>query len=152
MKKFNLFALPALLVLAFSFGGCEQKVTTELKEVHWDRDMCGRCTMVVSERKFAVQVINPETGKSRMFDDIGCTVLWFAEERIPWADKAKIWITDAETGEWIDARNAFYDTDSLTPMGFGFGAHKAKSGIQEDEEVISYDEVQKRLMKKGTGH
>ena len=104
-------------LLLIGFNGCEKKqITTELQEVHWDRDMCERCKMVTSDRHHAVQVINPKTGKAYMFDDIGCAVLWFDEEKIAWKDQAKVWMTDVDTGTWIDARDAFYDADNVTPM------------------------------------
>ena len=141
--RFFLFSL----LLAIGFGGCEKRDPTALHKVHWDRDMCERCKMVVSERHHAVQVINPQTGRSYMFDDIGCTVLWFDEEKIEWADSAKIWITDAETGEWIDARTAFYDTYNITPMAYGLGAHKSKEGMKPELEILDYHAMIKRVKK-----
>ena len=33
------------------FLACEKKAETGVAEVHWDRDMCSRCVMVVSDRK-----------------------------------------------------------------------------------------------------
>jgi len=148
MKKF--FLLLGLGISILNFVGCEKRsITTQPSEVHWDRDMCSRCAMVVSDRKNTTQVINPENGKVYMFDDIGCMVLWFENEKIPWKDKAVIWITDASTGKWIDARKAFYDTENITPMAYGFCAHKSKDTIAKDQEIIDYDEVAKRVKKIG---
>jgi len=130
------------LFLLLSFTGCEKKqITTDLQEVHWDRDMCQRCKMVTSDRHHTVQVINPKTGKAYMFDDIGCALLWFEEENIAWKDQAKVWITDNETGKWIDARTAYYDAGNVTPMAYGFAAHENKKSIKEGETVITYDEL-----------
>ncbi|SFV52863.1 hypothetical protein MNB_SV-12-1347 [hydrothermal vent metagenome] len=111
--------------------------------------MCARCVMVVSDRKNTVQVRDPRTGKKYMFDDIGCTILWFKDKKIEWKDQAKIWITDVNTGEWIDARTAFYDTENITPMAYGFSAHKTKSTIKEGQEIINFEEVTKRVIKIG---
>ncbi len=147
MTKYLRFLL--LISLSFTFLACEKKVETGVAKVHWDRDMCARCVMVVSDRKNTVQIRNPETGKTYMFDDIGCTILWFKEENIAWADKAIIWITDVNTGEFINAKTAFYDTQNITPMAYGFSAHKTKETIKEDEEIIDYDEVEKRVIKIG---
>nr|WP_321268615.1 hypothetical protein [uncultured Sulfurimonas sp.] len=138
-----------LFVAGIMFLACEKKVETGVAEVHWDRDMCSRCVMVVSDRKNTVQIRNPETSRTYMFDDIGCTILWFEEEKIEWKDKAIIWITDLTTGEFIDAKTAFYDTNNVTPMAYGFSAHKTKDTIKEGEEIISYDEVVKRVIKIG---
>ena len=143
-----LFILSALF-LTLTFSGCEKKSTTAVSKVHWDRDMCARCVMVVSDRVNTVQVRNPDTGKSYMFDDLGCTVLWFEEEKIAWKDKAVIWINDNKTGKWINARTAHYDTGNITPMDFGFAAHKEKASIKADKEIIGYEEVAKRIIKMG---
>ncbi len=147
MKK-TLFLLSAL-ILTLSFDGCEKKSTTAVAEVHWDRDMCARCVMVVSDRVNTVQVRNPDNGKTYMFDDLGCAVLWFEEEKIAWKNKAVIWINDNQTGRWINARTAFYDADNITPMDYGFAAHKEKSGIKKGKEVLSFKEVEKRILKMG---
>ena len=138
---------PLLLasLIMFTQTGCEERSKTELAEVHWDRDMCARCVMVVSDRQNTVQVKNPTTGESYMFDDLGCAVLWFKENKIEWKDKAMIWITDLESGEWIDARTAFYDAGNVTPMAFGFSAHKTKEAIQKGKEVLSFGIVSQKI-------
>lgn len=138
-------ALFLAIAVLLSFSACEREITTELKKVHWDRDMCERCRMVVSDRTHAVQAIDMTTGRSYMFDDIGCTVLWFDDEKIEWASQAKIWITDVVTGKWIDARTAFYDTNNITPMAYGFAAHESKSTIKEGEEIIDFTEASRRI-------
>jgi len=144
VKYFKLFI--SLFVVVF-FGACESKSSkTALSEVHWDRDMCSRCVMVVSDRKNSVQVKNPDNGNKHMFDDIGCMALWFEEENISWKNKAVVWITDVQSGEWIDAKTAFYDTNNKTPMAYGFSAHKTKESIDKGEEIIGYDEVLKRVL------
>ncbi|WP_294966883.1 hypothetical protein [Sulfurimonas sp.] len=138
-----------IFVIGITFLACEKKVEKGVSEVHWDRDMCSRCVMVVSDRKNTVQVRNPETSKAYMFDDIGCMALWFEDENIEWKDKAIVWITDVKSGEFIDARVAFYDTNNITPMAYGFSAHISKDSITEGEEIISYDEVINRVVKIG---
>ncbi len=147
MTKLLLFIFYALIFILFS--GCEERSKTDVAEVHWDRDMCARCVMVVSDRHNTTQVRNPKTGKKYMFDDIGCTILWFKNEKIAWKDQAIIWITDANTGEWIDARKAFYDTENVTPMAYGFSAHKDKNAIKEGQEIIDFEELSRRVIKIG---
>jgi len=145
----NYFKFLIGVFLVFSFNACEKKSTTEVATVHWDRDMCARCVMVVSDRHNTTQVIDPKTGKKYMFDDIGCIALWFDEENIEWKDKAVVWITDVNTGEWIDAKKAFYDTENITPMAYGFSAHKSKDSIKAGQEIVNYDEVLRRVVKIG---
>jgi len=143
LKFFILFYIIFLLL------GCDNTVSTKVKQVHWDRDMCARCVMVVSDRHNTTQVINPKNGKVYMFDDIGCMILWFDDEHISWKDNAIIWITDASTGKWIDARTAFYDTENITPMAYGFSAHKSKDTIKKGQEIIDFHEVVRRVKKIG---
>ena len=139
----------AIILFGFFFSGCEERSKTDVTKVHWDRDMCARCVMVVSDRKNTTQVRDPNTGKTYMFDDIGCAILWFKDEKIAWKDKAIIWITDVTTGKWIDARVAFYDTQNITPMAYGFSAHLTKDTIEADQEIIDFSEVTKRVIKIG---
>ncbi len=138
-----------LSALLFLFLGCKERSKTDVAEVHWDRDMCARCVMVVSDRQNTTQVRDPKTGKKYMFDDIGCTILWFQNEKIGWKAQAIIWITDAKTGKWIDARKAFYDTENVTPMAYGFSAHKDKNSIKEGQEIIDFEELSRRVIKIG---
>ena len=148
MKLLKLIlSITSIFSLMFIFNGCDEKSKTDLSEVHWDRDMCTRCVMVVSDRHNTVQVKDISTGKKYMFDDIGCTVQWFKDENIQWKDTAMIWITDVSSGKWIDARKAFYNTENITPMGYGFSAHLDKNTIKKDQEVIGFDEVVKRILK-----
>jgi len=147
MKK--LFLITFALLFSFVINGCEKKDNRAFKKVHWDRDMCQRCKMVVSDRKNTTEVRNPDNGKTYMFDDIGCAILWFHDNHIVWQDKAVIWITDAKTGKWIDARKAFYDTNNITPMAYGFCAHLNRSDINSSEEIVDFKEMKKRVIKIG---
>jgi len=131
-----------LVVLIFFISGCDKPDKTKMKTIHFDRDMCALCKMVISERHYAVQVVNPTNGRSYMFDDIGCTILWFKEEKISWEKEAKIYIADAKTGEFIDARKAFYDTRSRTPMDYGFGAYS-----KNFESSIDFKEMRLKILR-----
>ena len=114
-------------MVIFIFGGCDKKDKTAPVPIHWDRDSCERCDMAISERKYAVEVINPKTGKHYLFDDIGCAVLWMEENKIPWKKDAIIWVTDAKTGKWIDVKKAEYTDDMITPMAYGISAFTKKT-------------------------
>jgi len=140
--------LSLILVLALMQTGCKEGSKTDVAKVHWDRDMCARCVMVVSDRQNTVQIREPKTGKSYMFDDIGCMVLWFRDNNITWQDRAIIWITDLETGKWIDAKKAFYDKDNVTPMAYGFSAHKSRESIKKGKESFSFIEVTESILKR----
>ncbi|MDD2384379.1 MAG: nitrous oxide reductase accessory protein NosL [Sulfurospirillaceae bacterium] len=145
MKKYSFL----LFIMAFFFIGCDTKIDHNPQKIHWDRDMCERCKMVLSDRKFSAQVVNPENGRKYTFDDIGCVVLWFRDDKIAWSDKAIIWVNDVHTGEWIDARSAWYDVENITPMAYGFGAHKSKEALHAEDEVVDFAEMSRRIIKIG---
>ena len=144
------YLLPAIFIslMGISFTGCEKKDWHKPDTIHWDRDMCERCKMAISERKYAVEVIDPKTHKYYHFDDIGCAILWFKENWIPWESQAIIWVKDGKTGQWIDARKAVYTTTRLTPMGYGFTAYADKQEAGKGE-IVDYDEVKRRVIKIG---
>jgi len=135
-------------LIAFTQTGCEERSTTDVAEVHWDRDMCARCVMVVSDRQNSVQVRDPK-GKTYMFDDIGCMVLWFKNNKIAWQDKATIWVNDVETGKWIDARTAIYNSGNTTPMAYGFSAHATKNHLKKEDKTLTFEEISKRILERG---
>jgi len=138
------FLLLALMLLFLACG--EKQDTNKASEMHWDRDMCARCVMVVSDRHNTTQARDPKTGKQYMFDDIGCMAVWMRENNIAPSD-VDIWITDAPSGKWIDAKTAsYYTTENVTPMAFGFSAYKSKDSIKDAKEIITYGEVINRVL------
>jgi len=143
MKQFKLLGFMLFFVFV-TFNGCEKKSIGAVQEMHWDRDMCSRCQMAISERKFAVQIINPQTAKVYKFDDIGCAVLWMEENNIAWKAEAIIWITDAKTGKWIDARKAYYKSGAITPMAFGFAAYTQET-IPAHSSVLYFSEISEKI-------
>ena len=107
-------------------AGCGGDPQTGPLTPHWDRDACERCRMVLSDRTYSAQIRYLPEGKKRTrtlwFDDIGCATLWLAEQ--PWRDdpSVEIWVTEKDSGEWIDARSAHYVVGKITPMAYGLGA------------------------------
>ncbi len=131
--KYILLLLSMLLFLACG----EKQETSKAAQMHWDRDMCARCVMVISDRKNSVQVQEKDSQKVYKFDDLGCMVIWSKDENKD-LKNTLIWVTDANTGEWIDARTAFYTSGNSTPMGYGYSAFKSKDGLTN---TISFDKV-----------
>jgi len=139
-----LFLYLSLMIL---FIGCQKRDMTSLREVHWDRDMCQRCKMVVSDRNHTLQLINTQNGKSYMFDDIGCMVLWLKDENIEWFSTAKVWITDASTGRWIDGKKALYEDGYITPMAYGFSANQNPQMLKNRDQNLSLDDIFQLIIK-----
>lgn len=136
-----------LIFMLPMIGGCEGNPETGAKAVKWDREICERCRMVLSDRKHSAQVrFFPEGKGSRvlLFDDIGCAALWLREQ--PWQNdpRTEIWVTDHRTGEWIDARSASYVEGHLTPMEYGLGAQvdPIAGGLSYEQAVARILEVE----------
>jgi copper chaperone NosL len=89
----------------------------------WGKEPCAHCRMLVSDKRYAAQVVDAE-GERRFFDDAGCMVLWMDTHAPP----LHAWARDAVSGAWLEARAATYVQGARTPMDFGFEA-RAGEGI-----------------------
>ncbi|MCB1963599.1 MAG: protein NosL [Rhodocyclaceae bacterium] len=111
----------ALLPLAGTLlGGCEKDPNSGPVDVKWDRQVCERCSMILSDTRYAAQIRDPQ-GTVHYYDDFGCAI--FDLRKQGW-DEAKIefWVTDYKTGRWTSAYKARYVPERTTPMGYGLGA------------------------------
>lgn len=150
MKKAADCRLWAGAALLFLLVACSPGQETGPGEVRWDRATCERCIMSVSDRHFSAQVRGgPAARKTRLyyFDDFGCAVLWLKEQ--PWRDdpRTEIWVTDAETGQWLDARAARFGTGFITPMDFGLGA-----GSGTTEGALNFDQAIQAVLDREARH
>ena len=140
-----LSALAALLILV----GCGSEAATGPVNVHWDRDTCERCAMAVGDRRFAAQVRVPDSRRVRLFDDIGCALIWIEENASePSRAALEIWVSDTTGTKWIDARAARFAAGHETPMGYGYatvGADTAQSmGLEEMQRRLAAKEDERR--------
>jgi len=140
----NVLKIISIAFILTIVNGCNSKPKGSVGKMHWDRDMCERCKMAISERKYAVEAIDIKNNKTYRFDDIGCTVLWMSENKIPIDSNIKLWITDAKTGKWIDAKSAIYTDDSITPMAYGFASY-TKETLPKNHHTIDFKSVEKRV-------
>lgn len=101
-----------------------------MAEIKWDRDTCARCSMVISDRRFAAQIRGGAEQSVFKFDDPGCMAFWLKEkaEKYPWlADTGtKMWVADFDSKSrdemrWLDPRRAHYVTRT-SPMGYNYAA------------------------------
>ncbi len=113
-------------LMTLALTGCSQGPDTGPGEVRWDRDICVRCAMAISDPMYSAQirVHPPGGGRSKLykFDDIGCAVIWLDQQPFKEDPSVEIWVNDYHTGKWIDARKAWYVPGRVTPMGYGLGA------------------------------
>lgn len=139
-----------LLLLVF-LSACSGEPDTGPKEVKWDRDICDRCRMVLSDPHFAAQIRYYPEGKKRSkvekFDDIGCAVLWLEDK--PWKDdsRTELWVADHRTKEWINAKTATYVIKKTSPMEYGLGAQSeaAPDGLSFERAKEHVADVEERF-------
>ena len=141
MRTARLFIKAVASVFLFlSFFACKGGNEEQLPvDFVWDREACEECKMALSDPHYSAQVIDPN-GRPYYFDDIGCAILWL--HRQPWKDKARTWVNDVKTTEWIEAQKASWISgDSQTPMGYGFAAT-----LSPVENALDYETVNKRMV------
>jgi len=125
-------SISAILLLA-----CWQGPSTGPGKIHWDRQICEQCQMVISERQHAAQVRMPGERNAHAFDDLGCAILWLDEQLVSHGEPHhEVWVQDPTGQQWIDATNTHFDDTLSTPMAYGFRAA---------EHGISFDAVQTRV-------
>jgi len=119
-----------LTPLAAALSACgKADLPDGMVEIKWDRDTCTRCSMAISDRRFACEVRGGPKNQAFKFDDIGCLVIWLRDKKAeyPWlAESAtRYWVADlgnkAEIMKWLDPRQAHYITKT-SPMAYNFGA------------------------------
>jgi nitrous oxide reductase accessory protein NosL len=130
-----------ILCFAAAVSGCKKEAATGPVEIKFDRDACGRCGMVISDKGYAVEVRGGPDHKIHKFDDFGCAMHWL--EGQPWAKDAttEIWVADVKSGEWMDGRKSRFVSGKSTPMNYGYAATK-ESGA----ETVGMDEAKEKVM------
>jgi hypothetical protein len=135
-----LFVSSVLLLTA-----CSNEPESGPGEVRWDRDTCTRCVMTMSDPNFAAQIRGGPVGSTptlNKFDDLGCAVIWLDQQT--WKDNPdiEIWVNQHQNGDWIDAKQAFYVKNQLTPMNYGLGAQ-----LEAAPEAMNFSEARKHIYK-----
>ncbi len=137
----------ALSPLAAALTACGQSGAWPdgMAEIKWDRDTCSRCSMVISDRRFAAQIRGGGKSTAFKFDDIGCAVIWMRDKQqdYPWLTEAatRFWVADvASSGDkWLDARKAHFAGGKTSPMGYNYGAIAyAEAGALDFGEMSSH--------------
>ena len=128
------------LCLALSLVACDSKPKTGPDQVRWDRDVCERCRMVVSDHHFAAQVRRGIGHPAIRFDDLGCALIWLEQQ--PWGSESgvELWVTDYESGDWLDAYSARYVLAQRTPMDYEVGATRKHGNM-----TISFADARKHI-------
>lgn len=139
-----------VLLLLPGLYACREKIDTGPHVIHYGEDVCERCKMIISDKRFAAQLVD-QKGTALKFDDIGCMSDYLKESGGEGGKPLAIYVTDFATGEWIDAGKAFYlrNPELRSPMGyniaaFGSAAEMDGSQFREGGKVIGgFDELVK---------
>jgi hypothetical protein len=119
-----------LTPLAAALSGCKKSDWPEgMDAIKWDRDVCPRCSMVISDKRFAAEIRGGPKDTVIKFDDPGCMVWWINDKAKdhPWMNDAatRMWVADITSKgkimTWLDPRKAQFVTRT-SPMGYNFGA------------------------------
>ncbi len=121
----------ALTPLAAMLAACGKKGDWPegMAPIVWDRDSCARCSMGISDRRFAVEMRGGPKDMTLKFDDIGCALHYSREKAAEhaWLSDAatKFWVADSASKgnevRWFDARKAHYVT-ATSPMAYNYAA------------------------------
>lgn len=129
---------------ALTLAGCS-KQTEGTEEIHYGRDTCAKCGMVISDAHYAAEIRGGPDKALAKFDDVGCAVNWL--EKMEWRGETStnFWVMDGETGtQWLNAQQAWYMPGAMTPMNYGFMAAKTKT-----EGALDYAAMRDSALAKG---
>jgi copper chaperone NosL len=131
MDRRHFLLATTLTPLAAVLAGCGKKGSWPegMTELKWDRDTCVRCSMAISDRRFAAEMKGGPKNTVFKFDDIGCAAFWLRDKikDFPWMTEAatRLWVADvANQGDrlqWHDAFKAHY-VSKVSPMGYNYAA------------------------------
>lgn len=139
--KFISFSLGLLLM------SCSEEPKTGPTKVTFDRDVCERCRMLISDRFHVAQVRGGELQQAYKFDDVGGAVLWLEEQTWKDDEKTEVWVANHKTGEWLNAKNAWYVRENHTPMNYGFSAE-----AEQRKTAVDYDTMLKSVIESEDKH
>jgi hypothetical protein len=144
MKRRHFCVALPVLVLGASLSACSREPATGPVEIKWDRETDPRCSMVISDQRFAAQ-IRDQNRKVTKFDDIGCAMFWLMQQTFSeQTPNTEYWVADYKNGGWIDARKAWYLEGKKSPMGYHFAAM-----AEPEAGTIPYPEMKKRILSRG---
>jgi nitrous oxide reductase accessory protein NosL len=123
-----------ILVIAFSFTIVAASETIK----------CSECGMIVDvNSKFASKIVQAD--KTLYFCDIGDLFSYLKRTK---QNGNKVEVRDYKTGDWIDARAAYYvhaDKKFRTPMGWGIASFKDQKDATEFGTAMDFDSTAKAL-------
>ena len=121
----NRRGLLRLAIAAIAVAACDD--ATKPVDPVWGKQPCAACSMLVSERRHAAELVTAR-GDRHFFDDVGCLAHYLRHAK---PEVRGLWARD-ESG-WVDARATRYAKGQKTPMDYGYAASSAGT--------VSFDEM-----------
>ena len=133
-------------LLAILLTSCGKSESEAPIEIHWGKDTCEHCRMIIKDQHFGAQIRGGPENKVYLFNELGSAMMWLDKQ--PWSNNntTKIWVIDYNTGYWLDARFANYLPEQPTPMNYGFSAIKSPM-----KGSVNFETARRRLMAKKQG-
>jgi copper chaperone NosL len=144
---------PLALLLALVLGGCAKGPDV----VHWGVEECAHCQMMISDERFAGQVVD-RRGKTYKFDALECMADWVNRGGIAAADIHSVWVANGPDA-WTPVEDAsFLHSDGIrSPMGGGYIAFAdAAAAVELQAELggqfLTWTDVLARVAANGHVH
>lgn len=119
-----------ILVSALAVGACQSPTPTPAV-LDTRNEACRFCRMVVSDQRFASQIVAPNE-EPRFFDDLGCLEHFLSATPLRSRGLA-VYVADHRTKAWVKAETAVYTrVDATAPMGSHFIAHESVASRDAD--------------------
>ena len=99
-----------------------------------------QCHMFIVGQDYTVQVITHDN-KTHFFDDPGCAILWYEENKIN-LDSIVMWFYTVDTKKWKKLKDVYFSISDPTPMHYGFGAYEHKK-----DGFIDFKEMRIRMLR-----
>jgi copper chaperone NosL len=134
MRRRRSLAFVVPLAFVWATGACATSARPVAVDPH--ADACAYCRMLVSDPRFASQIVAPGEDP-KFFDDLSCLRAYL--DRAPLPAGAAIFVADHRTREWIAADSAVYAKSASTdaPMGSRLVAHSSTDSRALDADVAS---------------
>ncbi|HUL74926.1 MAG TPA: hypothetical protein VLT86_17570 [Vicinamibacterales bacterium] len=128
-------AVLAIAALQIAIGTACRSGVPQPAALDTTNDACGTCRMVVSDARFASQIVAPHE-EPVFFDDLGC-LAGYLERTTALPRGAMIYVADHRTREWVPAERAVYTRlrDPAAPMGSPIIAHGSTASRDADPDA-----------------
>ena len=138
-----------VLVLSAVLFGCSRTASDAPPVVHYGRDECAHCGMIVSDERYAAALRVEQDGGAPdlVFDDIG-DMLDYRRNKGASIHVIRLYVHDFTTKQWMDASKAVFvkSEDVHSPMGSGIIAAGDGTGGEAlrakfGGKVLSFSEI-----------